>query len=241
MDNKKIGKLIADLRKKNGLTQQELGDKVGVGFRAVSKWERGITLPDISIINELSDILGISSNELLAGKVTKEIKTKPKISKKLKIILSISISIITIFLLTFIYNNNRTYTYNIDSLSDEYYVEGQVIIHKKNIQIIINELNFTTKDFLKTKIKNYDYQIFSAKRLLYGYGNTEVNTKFEKIKTIKEFTEIFKINYNGGTTIKPQDIVKNGLKINLIFETENNGNITKIIETKLTSKEHKMA
>ena len=91
MDNKKIGKLIADLRKKNGLTQQELGDKVGVGFRAVSKWERGITLPDISIINELSDILGISSNELLAGKVTKEIKTKPKISKKLKIILSISI------------------------------------------------------------------------------------------------------------------------------------------------------
>ena len=94
MDNKKVGKLIADLRKKNGLTQQELGDKVGVGFRAVSKWERGITLPDITIINELSKILGISSNELLDGKVTKEIKTKPKISKKLKIVLSISISII---------------------------------------------------------------------------------------------------------------------------------------------------
>ena len=69
MDNKKIGKLIADLRKKQGLTQQELGDKVGVGFRAVSKWERGITLPDITIINEVSRILGISSDELLAGEL----------------------------------------------------------------------------------------------------------------------------------------------------------------------------
>ena len=57
MDNKKIGNLIASLRKSKGLTQQDLGDLVGVGFRAVSKWERGITMPDISIINELSKIL----------------------------------------------------------------------------------------------------------------------------------------------------------------------------------------
>ena len=55
MDNKKIGKLIAKLRNEQGLTQQELGDKIGVGFRAVSKWERGITMPDI-ILNVLETI-----------------------------------------------------------------------------------------------------------------------------------------------------------------------------------------
>lgn len=66
MDNKRIGKLIGDLRKKKGLTQQELGDKVGVGFRAVSKWENGVTLPDISIIQELSRILGINVDYLLS-------------------------------------------------------------------------------------------------------------------------------------------------------------------------------
>lgn len=241
MDNKKVGKLIADLRKKNGLTQQELGDKVGVGFRAVSKWERGITLPDITIINELSKILGISSNELLDGKVTKEIKTKPKISKKLKIALSISISIIAIFITTFLYNYNKTYTYELSTTNNDSYIEGQVIIHKENIKIIINKLDFIDEKILNTEIKNYDYQIFSGERLLFGYGNLELNAKYEKIKTIKEFTETFKINYNSGTTIKPQDIVKNGLKINLIFETKNNGNITKTIEMRLTSKENKIA
>lgn len=66
MDNRRIGNLISELRKKKGLTQQELGDMVGVGFRAVSKWERGITIPDISIISELSRILGINVDYLLS-------------------------------------------------------------------------------------------------------------------------------------------------------------------------------
>lgn len=66
MDNQRIGRLITELRKQKGLTQQELGDQVGVGFRAVSKWERGLTLPDISIISDLSKILGISTDYLLS-------------------------------------------------------------------------------------------------------------------------------------------------------------------------------
>ena len=48
MDNNKIGKTIASLRKSQNLTQQELGDKLFVTDKAVSKWERGISLPDIT-------------------------------------------------------------------------------------------------------------------------------------------------------------------------------------------------
>ena len=78
---------VKAIRIEKGLTQQELGDMVGIGFRAVSKWERGITMPDISIINDLSKILGITSDELLSGEV-KEInipKENKKSSKTIKI------------------------------------------------------------------------------------------------------------------------------------------------------------
>ena len=74
MDQEKIGKLIAKLRKEKKLTQEQLGAKLGVNSKAVSKWECGVTTPDISIVNELSNILGITANELLTGKQDLNIK-----------------------------------------------------------------------------------------------------------------------------------------------------------------------
>ncbi len=67
MNQFKIGKFIAECRKEKGLTQMQLSEKLGITDKAVSKWERGITMPDTSIMLELCDILGISVNELLNG------------------------------------------------------------------------------------------------------------------------------------------------------------------------------
>ena len=67
MDQVKIGKFIAECRKKVNLTQMQLAEKLGITDKAVSKWERGIAMPDTSIMLELCDILGISVNELLSG------------------------------------------------------------------------------------------------------------------------------------------------------------------------------
>ena len=67
MDQIKIGRFIAVRRKRANLTQLQLADKLGITDKAVSKWERGITMPDTSIMLELCDILGISVNELLSG------------------------------------------------------------------------------------------------------------------------------------------------------------------------------
>lgn len=67
MDMVKIGTFIAKIRKEKGLTQQKLAEKLNVSDRAVSKWERGINLPDSSIMIHLCKILGISVNELLTG------------------------------------------------------------------------------------------------------------------------------------------------------------------------------
>lgn len=67
MDQIKIGRLIAECRKKQGLTQLQLAEKLNITDRAVSKWETGRAMPDTSIMLDLCEILGISVNELLIG------------------------------------------------------------------------------------------------------------------------------------------------------------------------------
>ncbi len=67
MDQIKIGNFISFLRKEQNLTQRELAERLGVTDRAVSKWENGRGLPDLSLLVPLCEVLGISVNELLCG------------------------------------------------------------------------------------------------------------------------------------------------------------------------------
>jgi len=69
MDQIRIGKFIAECRKKKNLTQMELAEKMNITDRAVSKWENGKSMPDSSIMLDLCNILGISVNELLMGEM----------------------------------------------------------------------------------------------------------------------------------------------------------------------------
>ena len=65
---KSIGKTIASLRKAKGMTQNELAEKMNVTDKAVSKWERDLSCPDINTISKLADILDVSVEELLKAK-----------------------------------------------------------------------------------------------------------------------------------------------------------------------------
>lgn len=69
MDQIKIGRFISECRKKVGLTQMQLAEKLSITDRAVSKWETGKSLPDASIMLELCDVLKITVNDLLCGEV----------------------------------------------------------------------------------------------------------------------------------------------------------------------------
>ena len=69
MDQVKIGKFIAECRKKANLTQMQLAEKLNITDRAISKWETGKSLPDSSIMLGLCDVLSISVNDLLCGEV----------------------------------------------------------------------------------------------------------------------------------------------------------------------------
>lgn len=74
MENNKIGKFIADARKNKCLTQKELGDKLFVSDKAVSKWERGLSLPDISLLKSLSEILDVTIDDILSGEFNSGVK-----------------------------------------------------------------------------------------------------------------------------------------------------------------------
>ena len=75
---KSIGEAIASLRKKKGMTQNELAEKMNVTDKAVSKWERDLSCPDINTISKLADILDVSVEELLKAKKKDNSNTKMK-------------------------------------------------------------------------------------------------------------------------------------------------------------------
>ena len=113
MNQEKIGKFIAKLRKEKNMTQEQLAEKMGVSINAVSKWERGISFPDVSLYKKLCNELNISIEELINGEkdssesakekalITsiKERENVKKKSKKLFVILSITFFIIISFLI----------------------------------------------------------------------------------------------------------------------------------------------
>ena len=69
MDIEKVGKAITYLRKRAGYTQRDLATRIGISDKAVSKWERGISLPDIALLGKLSILLDTDTDSLLAGDV----------------------------------------------------------------------------------------------------------------------------------------------------------------------------
>lgn len=84
MDTKKIGKFISENRKRKGLTQEQLGNILGVSNKTISRWENGNYMPDLSLLIPLSESLDISLNELLNGKYITEDKIMETTEKSLK-------------------------------------------------------------------------------------------------------------------------------------------------------------
>ena len=83
MNQEKIGKFITEKRKENKLTQEQLAEQLNISKNAVSKWERGLNLPDVSIMQDLCKILNITLNELFIGEKILDDKYKEVADKNL--------------------------------------------------------------------------------------------------------------------------------------------------------------
>lgn len=160
MNQEKIGNYICECRKKKNITQMELANKLLVSNRAVSKWEKGKSMPDVFLFNPLCEILGISVNELLAGesnnnddKVTIEaIKYyNGKTKRRNYIMMSIIVMLIIVaFLGIYMFNNyNKCKIYSIDTKNEEFLVDGYLMLNQQNKILTINRLdyNFNDKSF----------------------------------------------------------------------------------------------
>ena len=83
MDIIKIGKYIAENRKKKNMTQEQLAEKIGVTSKTISRWENGNYMPDISLLKPLSEELGITLNDLLSGEKVEKEKYQEKLEENI--------------------------------------------------------------------------------------------------------------------------------------------------------------
>ncbi len=153
MNQEKIGKFIAELRKQNKLTQEQLAEKLGITKNAVSKWERGLGLMDLSLLKPLSEILNVSVTEILNGEKFDEeeinskneevlintldystnVIKKVKKNKVLTILLTIVITILSIILLDTIqaiaFKNSPIISWRVEDVNDnDSYVDKGILI-----------------------------------------------------------------------------------------------------------------
>lgn len=90
MDTKVIGQFLAQLRKERNLTQEQLGEMFGVTNKTVSRWENGNYLPPVEMLQQMSELYGLTINELLSGKVLTEGEYKQQAEETIKSVLKTS-------------------------------------------------------------------------------------------------------------------------------------------------------
>lgn len=140
MDQEKIGKIIKDIRVRNNLTQADLANKYNVTYQAVSKWENGKNIPDISILKQMSKDFNIDINDLLDGEGSK---------KKIKYsyyIIGI-IVILFIILLVLIFTHNEDFVFKtLTTTCDNFTIKGSISYNKDKSSIYISNIKYCGKE-----------------------------------------------------------------------------------------------
>ena len=145
----KIGKHLAELRKAKGLTQRQLGEKIYAGEKTISKWERGMIAPDITMIKQLSEFYKVSTDELLSGE-KKEVSTldainvyskqaKHKILKKSLIVLII---IIIFFVSVFLVERHYRWRVEEFQFNEDFSISGYLFSNNEGSKIVFNDINY---------------------------------------------------------------------------------------------------
>lgn len=207
MDQNKIGKFIEKARKARHLTQQQLADILGVSNTAISKWEHGNNLPDISMLEPLSIALKVEMLDLLTAQSSTHTKVSKKCAqqrknKSIRFILIVITLILFILTTNFItYHNCNKITerilseqiqvYKISSNNIDYVVEGYIIFNNKENLVYIEKIAFQglenhNIDYTKIKEVNYylelnGYKIFKQTSHI-EEKTTTLNNIFKQFK-----------------------------------------------------------
>ena len=227
MDVDKIGKFIIDLRKKNNLTQQNLANKLGVTYQAVSKWENGKSIPDIAILKRISEEFNVSIDELLDGK-----KNNKKINYKKYILIVLGIIILIISIILIIKNTGNYEFKGLYTNNKEFSVNGVMAYSKEKSSIYISNINYNKEDLNEYKVLQCTlYQEHNnTETKISTCGNLEENT--DNLTTLNELLKnvTFKIdNYED----KCKNLTTDHLFIEINAKNKDNQIITHKIPLKL--------
>lgn len=226
MNPDKISKFIYELRKEKGLSQYQLADMIPITRQAVSKWERGKTIPDSSTLIRLSEIFDVSINELLKGErlennsikelesttlsiVDEHNKKKEETKKIIKaFLISTSILLFIFFIYYYINTINSIKVYTINGKSDHFVLhEGMFITTKQKSYLKLGKI-IINGDYTINNIKVYyqdnkekvlifeDHELDKTIRNRYGYEEYFKQTEISKI--IKN--TFIEITYNENQT-----------------------------------------
>ena len=158
MDQNKIGNLIKELRKKNNLTQEKFAEKYGVTYQAVSKWENGKNIPDISLLKQICDDYDININDLLDGKNSENNQSK-KVNKKKIIYISLGVLLLILIIILFIVFHDDSFTFKtVSSNCSNFEISGSIAYNKNKSYLYISNIKaasfaFTTLSKLISPIR----------------------------------------------------------------------------------------
>lgn len=225
MDQEKVGKFIAKLRKEKNITQSQLADKLGTNVKTISRWETGATLFDISYLKQLCDIFEINELELLKGERLKEFEDiknqKKKIIRKASLICIciVILFLLIIMMLMFKYNYNNCYIYTLMSKNKDFLINGVIINTPEKDIISLNSIENLTNFDLDIEIAYaYEYSLLSNNEIIYSNGDISLyvhddHSSFtllnDVIKNIKLYIEEDS-NYN--------DVIRNYPNNNLLLK-----------------------
>lgn len=141
MNQEKIGQIIKEIRKKNNLTQMEFAAKYGVTYQAVSKWENGKNIPDITLIKQISKDFNINIDDFLNGKITSTKKNNH--TKKILLILTITIIILISVIIILLLNHDKDFEFKtLTSNCNEFTISGSLAYNTKKSSIYISEIDY---------------------------------------------------------------------------------------------------
>ena len=186
MDQDKIASLIKTIRKDNNLTQEELGNSLGVTAQAVSKWENGKNLPDIAVIKEISDKYNIDINDVLDGEII--IKKRSKL-RLVNLIIGILV-LMVLFSVVILNNNGGFKSTTISSSCKEFNLQGVLSYDKSKTSISISKIEYCGNEGEKKydKISSVLYENVNNKKVIISTGDEE------KDITLKDYLD--KLSFN---------------------------------------------
>lgn len=243
MDVNKIGKFILYLRKEKNLTQFQLGEKLGVSDKTVSKWERGICLPTPSVVDKLIQYFDISIMEFYAGDRNKKLKdevvnetmktavelTKQDTNKKYKKIISLimlcCVFIIFVLLVIFTYSTYDKYNaYSITSSNEKYSAIGNLVFGGKDSYISIQDLGIMDEELLNEKGYCFEYALSLDEILIQVSGDiySFEKTNQSELILLKDYVEDISIYIKDDLSelLKDRDLLDETLSLKIKYFNE---------------------